>query len=325
MVNSVGIIFILILVLAVFYTIYLFKNSYYLLKIYKQKFLDFFSIQDESVDINKYIKENWPSEINSEIKYALGEKKDPGSIRANILNDISPNNSLIRTLGNLFPAIGLIATFLGLFLTLFQLRLGDTIITAETFTNVIKALNHLSPVFLVGFIGIVSYGIILLSLNKLEKYQNLITNELVSIYLEFESTYFLVKITNVEEVYERLIKPLNKVLITMNVIVNNFNKISSKTEIFIDEIGNRTDNFINKFSMKTEEFITTIDTGIQDTIIKFKDTSINLLNNLNNEFFKNIEILDKRISLLNNVLQNLSLVLETNIQKLNNLAENSIK
>ncbi len=318
--NPIAIAFFFVLLILLYKIIDLYVKSNNLLYNYSNKFKDFFLFQEEINDVFSYIQENWPTEINTELRHFLGENKRDRSIREIILVDLTKYNSSIQTFGNLLPAVGLAATFMGLFLTLSQIDLNfmDILVTSELYTNVISALNHLAPVFLIGFAGIILYGVAFWLLNNLETKQNLTTNELTDIYYNFESKYFTTKITNVEEVYERLIKPLNRVLNKINLINNNFEQISRKTEVFVEEIGQKTAQFVNNLGANTDEYINAVNSGVQGILIKFEETSINVLNKLNQEFLHNIQF-------LNDIFQKLGNVLEVNIKRQNNLAEISIR
>lgn len=307
---------IIIFVFYVLYIVRVYKKIEDHIKNYHELFKDYFNPDKDIIEIKHYLL-NWNDYLTQDLKLLFGEKRFDNIIKEIILKDLKKDNSLFITLVNIAPAIGLLFTFLGLFLTINSMDIGvvDDLISSRIFSNILSALGHLAPVFLFGFGGILIYSIGLWKFNSIEKNQEKIADELNLVYHKFEEKYFPSKIIDLDEAYHKLLKPLNETLSSLKRINTNFTSLGEQIIKYVDVIDNNSKNLINTFNEITIEILG-----------KFENKSQQVIENVSSkvdEFAKNIESFNKSVSVtyqnFANQSEKLIPAFESNLEKLNKL------
>lgn len=327
---------IILFILFTFYLIIKFLRIKHHIKKYKSSFYEYFNTKKKIDDIKNYLI-NWNNLISEQLKILFGEKRNSNEIKNIILSDLRKENYVFHTLVNIAPAFGLLFTFWGLYQTLSSLDFNtfDDIVSSSVFNNIIIALNHLAPVFLFGLWGILIYSLGLWYYSRIEKNQEKISEELNILYHKFEENYYPSKITDLDEFYHKLLKPLNETLSKLRNINKNFEKLGVEVENFIKTIGNNSENLINKI----DNFTQTIENNSVNLNNTFSEISIELLGKFENksqeitgnisdkvkDFSENLKSFNETIISNNKSLreqtEKISPIYEKNIEKLNNINE----
>lgn len=287
-------------------------------KKYRDLFLDYFNPNKDIIEIKSYIF-NWNDYISQDLKLLFGEKRNDNIIKEIILKDLRKENSLLLTLVNIAPAIGLLFTFLGLFFTLraLDIKVFNDLISLGIFRSILSALGHLAPVFLFGMLGIAIYAVGLWRFYFIEKKQENIANELNLIYHKFEEKYFPSKIIDLDEAYHKLLKPLNETLNSLKQINTNFTSLGEQIIKYIDVIDNNSKNLINTFNEITIEILGKFETRAQQIIENVSSKVDGFAHNIES-FNKNVSILYQNFA---NQTEKLIPAFESNLEKLNKLQD----
>ena len=312
------------------------------IKVYQKVFKNYFNPDKESIEIPNYLS-NWDDTISKELKFVFGEKRNDELIKNIILKDIKKDNYYFLTLINIFPAIGLIFTFGGLFITLETLdyRLFDDLISSNIFVNIISSIKHLAPVFLFGLVGILLYAVGLWIYSGLERNQDITADELNLLYHQFEEKYFPLKVFDLDQVYNKLLKPLSLTLSSLNKININFQnlgeqiakyveKIEENSKILINNLGEISIKMLDRFeseSTKTIENFTSKINEFSNNVNKIIETNSNIFKSFEtqsnavifnfeiganklNELTDKIGVYNSKISILSEKINDFKLFLE---------------
>lgn len=293
----------LLLVLSIIvFLILLMIVFYYVLKAYgrynqiqdlthESKFLEYYEIYQR----RELLEANALNLILFEIFNLLGSSENKHYLYNRIDRYIREYNPKVFIIINIFPAVGLAATFLGFYLNLNNLS-----------SDIFATFEKISSIFLIGFLGIVLFGIGTVLFNYFQKKQdNLIVSFWYS-FLNFEKDH-LPPPNKPEEFYELINKSINEMIYNFKKINENFLKLSENTERFINTIENKNSLFdatLTKINEKLETFDNKVN-NINNSLEKFSqnlltfNNSINELTNRTNSIKDSIETLRTSVDTFN--------------------------
>lgn len=297
----------LVLSIIVFLTL-LMIVFYYVLKAYgrykqiqalthESKFLEYYEIYQR----RELLEANALNLILFEIFNLLGSSENKHYLYNRIDRYIREYNPKIFIIINIFPAVGLAATFLGFYLNLNNLS-----------SDIFATFEKISSIFLIGFLGIVLFGIGTVLFNYFQKEQDNLIVSFWYAFLNFEKDH-LPPPHKPEEFYELINKSITDIIYKLNKINENFLKLSENTERFINTIENKNSLFdatLTKINEKLETFDNKVN-NINNSIEKFNqnlltfNNSINELTNRTNSIEDSIETLRTLVDTFNEGIKQL--------------------
>lgn len=242
---------------------------YLLLKLignYKDGLQNIPSGKEITGELDKILFQNKPDETGNmlliELSSLIGTQYTLSELHLSVKRYLTGENETLRLKANLGPAIGLLATFCGMFFLVLKIAGGAAGIN-EGILN--AAFQNLFPVFVGGALGIVVYAVGISLLNKLECIQQNAENEIISAFILFEEEKSIARPANVEEAYAKLLKPLTDLTIRLMAINENFKEFSTGANGLISEYSNKTNEFIEKINNSASSITARMNANAEST------------------------------------------------------------